>query len=93
MSKSRSSSKKVPITQLNNHEVTNTRQALKDIKMLVLTRSEDDEILVITNQYEDDPDKKELIKIKILKISPTRVKLGFDTASNVRILRPDAKRQ
>lgn len=61
--------------------------------MLVLTRSEDDEILVITNQYEDDPDKKELIKIKILKISPTRVKLGFDTASNVRILRPDAKRQ
>ena len=60
--------------------------------MLVLTRSEDDEILVITNQYEDDPDKKELIKIKILKISPTRVKLGFDTASNVRILRPDAKR-
>ena len=61
--------------------------------MLVLTRSEDDEILVITNQYEDAPDKKELIKIKILKISPTRVKLGFDTASNVRILRPDAKRQ
>ena len=61
--------------------------------MLVLTRSEDDEILVITNQYEDDPDKKELIKIKILKISPTRVKLGFDTASSVRILRPAAKQQ
>ncbi len=34
MSKSRSSSKKVSITQLNSHEVTNKRQALKDIKML-----------------------------------------------------------
>ena len=34
MSKSRSSSKKVSITQLNNHEVTNKRQALKDLKML-----------------------------------------------------------
>ena len=34
MNKTRSSSKKVSITQLNNHEVTNKRQALKDIKML-----------------------------------------------------------
>ena len=34
MSKSRSSSKKVTISQLNNHEVNNKRQALKDIKML-----------------------------------------------------------
>ena len=34
MNKTRSSSKKVSITQLNNHEVTNKRQALKDLKML-----------------------------------------------------------
>ena len=34
MSKTRSSSKKVTISQLNNHEVSNKRQALKDIKML-----------------------------------------------------------
>ena len=34
MNKNRSSSKKVSITQLNNHEVTNKRQALKDLKML-----------------------------------------------------------
>ena len=34
MSKSRSSSKKVTISQLNNHEIHNKRQALKDIKML-----------------------------------------------------------
>ena len=34
MNKNKSSSKKVSITQLNNHEVTNKRQALKDLKML-----------------------------------------------------------
>ena len=34
MNKTRSSSKKVSIAQLNNHEVTNKRQALKDLKML-----------------------------------------------------------
>jgi len=34
MSKARSSSKKVTISQLNNHEIHNKRQALKDIKML-----------------------------------------------------------
>ena len=34
MSKTRSSSKKVTISQLNNHEINNKRQALKDIKML-----------------------------------------------------------
>ena len=34
MNKNRSSSKKGSITQLNNHEVTNKRQALKDLKML-----------------------------------------------------------
>jgi len=34
MSKTRSSSKKVTISQLNNHEIHNKRQALKDIKML-----------------------------------------------------------
>ena len=34
MNKTRSSSKKVSIAQLNNHEVTNKRQALKDLKTL-----------------------------------------------------------
>ena len=34
MSKSRSSSKKVSLTQLNNHTVNNKRQAMKDLKML-----------------------------------------------------------
>ena len=34
MNKNKSSSKKVSIAQLNNHEVTNKRQALKDLKML-----------------------------------------------------------
>ena len=34
MSKTRSSSKKVTISQLNNHEIHNKRQALKDIKIL-----------------------------------------------------------
>jgi sRNA-binding carbon storage regulator CsrA len=57
--------------------------------MLVLTRNKDEEIILITNQYEDDPDKKNIIKIRVLKISPTRVKLGFDTGENVRILRAD----
>ena len=57
--------------------------------MLVLTRNEQEEIILITNQYEDDPDKKEVIKIKVLKTTPNRVKLGFDTGENVRILRAD----
>ena len=61
--------------------------------MLVLTRNEQEEIIIITNQYEDDPDKKEIIKIKVLKTSPTRVKLGFDTGENVRILRADLQRK
>ena len=57
--------------------------------MLVLTRNEKEEIILITNQYEDDPDKKEIIKIKVLKTTHNRVKLGFDTGENVRILRAD----
>ena len=34
MSKSRNSTKKVTLTQLNNHAISNKRQALKDLKML-----------------------------------------------------------
>ena len=34
MSKTRSSQKKVTLSELNNHEVNNKRQALKDLKML-----------------------------------------------------------
>jgi len=34
MSKSRSSQKKVSLSELNNHAITNKRQALKDLKML-----------------------------------------------------------
>ena len=34
MSKIRSSQKKVTLSELNNHEVNNKRQALKDLKML-----------------------------------------------------------
>ena len=34
MSKSRNSTKKVPLSELNNHTVNNKRQALKDLKML-----------------------------------------------------------
>ena len=34
MSKSRSSQKKVTLSELNNHEINNKRQALKDLKML-----------------------------------------------------------
>ena len=34
MSKSRSSQKKVSLSELNNHAISNKRQALKDLKML-----------------------------------------------------------
>ena len=34
MSKSKSSQKKVTLSNLNNHAITNKRQALKDLKML-----------------------------------------------------------
>ena len=34
MSKSRSSQKKVSLSELNNHSISNKRQALKDLKML-----------------------------------------------------------
>ena len=34
MSKSKSSQKKVTLSELNNHNVSNKRQALKDLKML-----------------------------------------------------------
>ena len=34
MSKSRNSTKKVALSELNNHTVNNKRQALKDLKML-----------------------------------------------------------
>ena len=34
MSKVKSSQKKVTLSELNNHEVNNKRQALKDLKML-----------------------------------------------------------
>ena len=34
MSKTRSSQRKVTLEQLSNHNVTNKRQALKDLKML-----------------------------------------------------------
>ena len=34
MSKTRSSQKKVSLSELNNHTVNNKRQALKDLKML-----------------------------------------------------------
>ena len=34
MSKSRSSQKKVTLSELNNHTVNNKRQAMKDLKML-----------------------------------------------------------
>ena len=34
MSKSRSSQKKVSLSELNNHTVNNKRQALKDLKIL-----------------------------------------------------------
>ena len=34
MSKTRSSQKKVSLSELNNHATTNKRQALKDLKML-----------------------------------------------------------
>ena len=34
MSKVKSSQKKVSLSELNNHEVNNKRQALKDLKML-----------------------------------------------------------
>ena len=34
MSKTRSSSKKVSLSELNNHTVSNKRQALKDLKLL-----------------------------------------------------------
>ena len=34
MSKTRNSQKKVSISELNNHEVNNKRQVLKDLKML-----------------------------------------------------------
>ena len=34
MSKSRNSTKKVSLSELNNHTVNNKRQALKDLKML-----------------------------------------------------------
>ena len=34
MSKSRNSTKKVSLSELNNHTISNKRQALKDLKML-----------------------------------------------------------
>ena len=34
MSKVKSSQKKVTLSELNNHEINNKRQALKDLKML-----------------------------------------------------------
>ena len=34
MSKSRNSTKKVSLSELNNHTISNKRQAMKDLKML-----------------------------------------------------------
>ena len=34
MSKSKSSQRKIPLSELNNHTINNKRQALKDLKML-----------------------------------------------------------